>query len=186
MILELNEVLIDGEQRTLSMIAESGRLTCLTGGDAERLTRWLWTIMGFTALSHGFVSVDSEPITERSASLFRQLMSFAPHRLERVGQVTPYEPPSVQDVFNLKANREQPISNGILGEEIKRIGVDSVDQSVQLLAVAVLLDKPILLVDNPPVEVAHYLSMQAAKGRIVLVTSNETAILNASDQVIEI
>ena len=186
MILELNEVLVDGEQRTLSMMAESGHVVCLTGGDPERLTRWLCTVMGFTKVLHGYVSIDGEPITERSAGFFRKQMSFAPHRLERVGQVKPYVPPTVQDVFNLKANRELPISNGILAEEMKHVGVNLDVPGVQLLAVAVLLNRPILLVDNPPVGVSHYLSQQAAKGHLVLVTSNESDIVSAADQVVEI
>jgi hypothetical protein len=41
MTLELNEVLLEGASRTVSMIAESRQLVCLTGGRAEERTRLL-------------------------------------------------------------------------------------------------------------------------------------------------
>ena len=40
------------------------------------------------------------------------MMAYAPSELVADGEVTVYEPPTVQDVFNLKANRDVPISNG--------------------------------------------------------------------------
>ena len=168
MILELNDVLTENESHTLSFMANSGELMCITGGTAASRTR------------------DGEPLTERTAQSFRELMAYAPERLTTLGEVTKYEPPTVQDVFSLKANRDIPISNGILGEEMRRTGADVSDERVQLLAVAVLLDKKILLVDNPPKETSGYLKNLAKQGKVVVVTSDEDEIISAADQVVEI
>ncbi len=186
MILELNEVLLPGEPQTLSLMAEEGKLTCLTGGSASRLTRWLHAILGFLPIAHGFISIDGEPLTDATAMAFRKMMSFAPSALEAQGDVKRYDPPSVQHIFYLKANRECPISNGILAEEMRRVGGDAADQRCRLVAVAALLDKKIMLLDQPPVTSAAYLQRLAAQGRIVLAATNETPLLQVADKVVEL
>jgi hypothetical protein len=113
-------------------------------------------------------------------------MAFAPSHLRQLGEVVTYEPPSVQDIFGLQVNRDLPISNGILSEEIRKVGVDPQDERVQLIAVAALLDKPIILVDNPPVGAMPYLHLLAAKGKIVLLTSNDGEVLAQSDKTVDI
>lgn len=186
MVLELNEVLLDGEPQTLSLIARPGRLTCLKGGSPQRLSRWLHAMMGFVVPRNGYISIDGEPLNEQTVAQFRRLMAFAPARLDVEGEVRRYAPPSVQDVFMLKANREQPISNGILGEEMRRISADVPDDSVRLLAVAVLLDKPILLVESAQAFMADYLVRQARAGRVVVVTTADERVLAMADEVAEL
>ena len=186
MMLELNEVLIEGMHRTLSLMAKAGELTCLTGGTAEQRTRWLMAMQGFETVTNGYISIDGEPLTPQSAPAFRKLMAYAPARLCRLGEVTTYEPPSVQDVFSLKANRELPISNGILGEEMRRVGGDQTDMRVQLIAVAALLNKSILMVDNPPVQADAYLKEWARQGRIVVAASNDEEMLKMADVIVEL
>lgn len=186
MTFELNQVLIEGEAQTFSMMARTGQLTCLTGGTPERRTRWLLTMQGFLPISQGYVCIDGEPLTTSTASDFHQLIAYAPKRLVPTGEVHSYEPPSIQDVFMLRANRNIPISNGILGEEMRRIAPQTSDGSVQLLAVAALLGKPILLVDTPMVLAASYLQSQARKGKIVIVASDRQEIISASDSVVEL
>ena len=186
MMLELNEVLIEGMNRTLSLMAKAGELTCLTGGTAEQHTRWLLAMQGFETVTNGYISIDGEPLTSRSAPTFRKLMAYAPDRLCELGEVTTYEPPSVQDVFSLKANRELPISNGILGEEMRRVGGSQTDSRVQLIAVAVLLNKPILSVNDPPVQAAAYLKEWARQGKIVVAASNDGEVLKMADVIVEL
>ncbi len=196
MILELNQVLIEGEARTLSMIAETGRMTCITGGTAERRSRWLLALLGFEPVCQGYVSIDGEPLTARTADDFRSQMSYSPRMLSAIGEVHVYEPPSVQDVFHLAANRDLPISNGILAEEMRRIMAHGLSDGaplpesevgrVRLLAVASLLSKPIMLVDTPPDFSASYLHRQAAGGKLVVVASVDKALLAASDVVVEL
>ena len=62
MTIELNDALLSGEEQTLSMLADEGQLTCITGGTAERRTRWLHVLMGFESPVSGIVSIDGEPL----------------------------------------------------------------------------------------------------------------------------
>jgi hypothetical protein len=185
MLLELNEALLEGEPRTLSLMAREGQLTCLSGGSSQRRLRWLEAMMGFVPVLHGYISIDGEPLSTDTAKDFRRLMAFAPAKLPILGEVKTYEPPSVQGLFSLRANRTRPISNGILGEEMRRVGIADEAQA-QLIAVAVLLGKPILLVDYPPVDALAYLLQLARQGRIVVVTSDEAAFHSGSDLVVDI
>lgn len=184
-MLELNDVLLEGEPRTLSLMAYEGRLTCLTGGTAAQRSRWLQGMLGFVPAIGGYISIDGEPLTSASAPVFRQMMAYAPCRLCVEGQIRHYEPPTVQDVFALKANADIMVTNGGLNREIKMVG-DVDEEQARWLAVAVLRGKPILLVEEPQVGAVGYLQMQAQKGRIVIVTSQEEAYRQAADKVVEI
>ena len=185
MLLELNDVLLENEPRTLSMMAREGQMLCLTGGTSDQRARWLHGIMGFVPVLSGFICIDGEPLTTDTVAEFRKQMAYAPSRLQREGQIRTFEPPSVQDVFELKENRHLPISNGLLKKEMKLIS-ERMDEPSQWLAVAVLRDKPILLVDDPTEESVTYLRMQAEKGRVVIVASNDPVCRSAADKVVEI
>ena len=186
MLLELNEVLLKGEPQTLSLMAREHRIACLTGGTAQRRLRWLHAMMGFVPVRSGYVSIDGEPLTAASAAVMRSFMAFAPASLMPAGQVKHYEPPTVQDVFSLRANRDLPISNGILAEETRRIAAGSEDPRAQLLAVAALLHKPILLVDDVLPAAMGYLRQKAADGATVVVASAVAEVLAAADVVVEL
>ncbi len=184
--LELNQVLVEGERQTVSFLAAMGTVTTLTGGSQQSLTRFLLAILGLAEIRNGAICIDGEPLTPHSAYFFRRQMAYAPAFLQTEGEIVTYEPPSVQDIFGLKANRDLPISNGILGEEIRKIGIEGHHEQVQLIAVAALLEKPIVLIDNPPAAAMPYIRQLAAKGRIVLITSNDPAVKAASDKIEEI
>ena len=183
-MLELNEVLLSGEEHTLSLMAKARQLTCLVGATRQRRSRWLMAMLGLEPVQMGFISVDGEPLTPTTVGLLRPLMGYVPDRLQTEGEVVSYEPPTVQDVFRLRANRHLPISNGILAEEMRRTGADA--DEARRLAVAVLLGRPILLVDHPSAAVLPYLKDQARSGRTVIVATDESAIINAADLVVEI
>ena len=186
MLLELNDVLLQNEPRTLSMMARSGDMVCLTGGSAEQRARWLHGIMGFVPVLSGYICIDGEPLTIDTVAEFRRQMAYAPSRLEREGQIRVFEPPSVQDVFSLKENRHLPISNGLLNKEMKLIS-EHPDECSQWLAVAVLRNKPILIADSPPAASAAYLQALAANaGKTVIVGTCERAILNVANRIVEI
>jgi ABC-type sugar transport system ATPase subunit len=185
MMLELNEVLLAGEAHTVSGMAHEGLLTCLVGGTEQRRRRWLEAMMGFEPLGRGFISIDGEPLNPATTRELRSMMAFVPARLKTEGEVVVYEPPTVQDVFSLKANRRVAISNGILSEEVKRTGIEG--DYAQWLAVAVLLDKPILLVESPPTGALDYLEWQAGTaGRTVIVATDDETIIARADTVIEL
>ena len=184
-MLELNEVLLAGEEHTLSGMAREGQVTCLTRGTPQRRRRWLAAMMGFEPTVRGFISLDGEPMTATTTRELRSMMAFVPERLVADGEVVVYEAPTVQEVFSLRANRHVAISNGILSEEMKRTGIDG--DYAQWLAVAVLLGKSILLVEGPPAGAFDYLEWQATSaGRTVIVATDDETITARAEAVIEI
>ena len=64
--------------RDLSFIAQDGQMTCITGPSGAGKTVLIRTLMGFFPVGDGFVSVDGELLTVRSASAFRQMMIYLP------------------------------------------------------------------------------------------------------------
>ena len=189
-MLELNDVLLKGEKSTLSMMAHEGQLTCLTHRGADlRSTplRWLYAMLGFEPVMAGFISIDGEPLTPRTVLSLRRLMAFVPSSLEDVGQITVYDAPTPDDVFALKANRHQSPQNidaEALQREIQLTGATGL--KARLLAVAVLLNRPILLIDRPVASSIPYLRRQATAGRTVIMASNDSAVVSQCDNTIEI
>ena len=183
MLLELNDVLVEGAEKTVSMIVGERQVACLTGGTAALRLKILLALLGLVPVKSGFINIDGEPLEPQTTAAFRRLMAYAPSSLTADGEGTVYEPPTVQDVFNLKANREVPISNGILAEEMRRTGAPK--EKAQLLAVAVLRKCAILLVDTPDVASLDYLRQQAAEGRIVVVASDDPAVMQMADVIAE-
>jgi len=178
MILELNEVVLPGIGQKLSMMAQSGELTCLTGGTAAMRSRYLQAMLGLEAVEQGFICIDGEPLTKNTVEELRRLMAYAPARLAPEGEIRVFEPPTVQDVFSLKANREVPISNGILNEEVRRAG------GAELVAVAALLGRPVLLIEEPPESAVDYLVAQAHNNRVVVVATASDAIIGRAQQIV--
>lgn len=194
-MLELNGALLRGMQDPLSLMAQDGQMTCLTAfiEDAEgrhipypagmtTARRWLHAIMGFEPVESGFISIDGEPLTSTTVLALRRMMAFVPDRLDDVGQITRYEAPTVQEIFALKNNRQLPISNGMLAEEVKRTGIAG--PQAQLLAVAVLLQRRVLLVDSPVAGAVPYLLQQAADNHIVIVASTDENVIRAAHKVV--
>lgn len=176
-MLELNDVLIKGESHTLSMMARERQITCVAGN-----SHWLYAMMGFEPVVAGFISIDGEPLTPKTAQALRQLMAFAPRRLDDVGELVRYEAPNADDVFALRANRH--LVSDKLDEEATLTGCTDLQQA-RLLATAVLRQKPILLVEEPDAAMLPYLRKQAMSGKIVIISSTDNAVINAADNVVD-
>ena len=110
-------------------------------------------------------------------------MAFAPRHLDDVGEIVRYEAPTADDVFALRANRK--LSDENLEEEAEQTGGTD-PQQARLLAIAVLRQRPILLVEEPEAAMLPYLRKQAIAGRTVIVSSTDGAVINAADNVVEI
>ena len=67
---------------------------------------------------------------------------------------------------------------------MKRTAIDG--PNAKWLAVAALLNRPVFLADHPSAQAATYLRTLAEKGRVVIVASNEQAIIDMADTVIHI
>lgn len=183
-MLELNDVVVEGASKTVSMMAKEGEVTCLMGDSREVRSHLLLAMLGLSPVRNGFISIDGEPLNRQTVKTLRRMMAYVPEELVADGEVTVYEPPTVQEVFEWKENRDAAISNGLLEEEIRRTMAPR--KKAQLLAVAVLRKRPILLVDQPHVLSADYLRQQARDGHIVIVSSDDEEILRVSDNVIEL
>ena len=147
----------------LSFVAAGGEVTCLQGRGGISVLR---AAMGLLFAAEGYVSMDGELVTPRSASALRRLVAYVPRRLDVVGQFPAYEPPTPADVMTLKANR------GRMGDGT-------------LLGVAEALDRPLLLVDNDAAT-PEWLRRMASQGRTVVVASNDERVAAAADHVVRL
>lgn len=175
-MLELNDVLLKGEKSTLSLMAAEGQLTCIVGP-----VRWLHAMMGFEPVLAGYISIDGEPLTPQLAATMRRSMAFVPATMADVGEVCVYEAPSADDVLALRANRA--CKNADLQQETKLTGGRGAQ--ARMLATAVLLGRPMLLVEQPQPAMLPYLRRQAAAGKVVIVTSTDSSIIAGADNVVE-
>lgn len=177
-MLELNNVRLKCSPLSFTMMARNGQLTVLN--QPPLVSHSLFNaILGFEPPLEGFISIDGEPLGKSTIHAMRRLMAWVPDSLEAVGETYPYQPPTVQDIFALKANRELPVSNGLLAEEIRKTGASG--NKATLLAVGVLLRRPILLIEQPSAASVHYLLHQAGKGTTVIVASQDPAYTATSN-----
>lgn len=182
MTIELNEVLLSGDDEPLSLVAGEGCLTCITGGSRERRSRWLLALMGFERAAAGYVSVDGEPLSGGCIAHLRQQLAYVPESLATVGTLVPYEPPTMADVLALRANRRLGISEADIEAECRRTGTDG--QKAMLLALAVLRRKAVLVVDSPEPASASYLLRTATEGgRTVIVATGDDGIAGMAHSV---
>lgn len=185
MTIEFNEVVISGEEFTLSLLAYEGRLTCITGGTAARRTRWLHALMGFESPSTGCISVDGEPLTGGCIYHLRRNLAFVPASLDAIGEIVCYEPPTMADMLSLRSNRRLKVGAAELEQEKGRTGATG--QKAELLALAVLRHKPVLVVDSPSGTSADYLHRLAEQeGLTLIVASDDAEILGRADSIVEL
>lgn len=151
----------------LSMMALDGQMTCITGPEGSGKTLLLRVLMGFVPLDEGLVSVDGELMTVLSATAFRRQMAYVPQMLEQTVS---------HDLFVPMTDDLETVWSG---EGLTAWEPKTVDQSV-----VTILDKPIVLADNPPTTMLSQLRTLANEGRTVVVASREEAIINMSDKTI--
>lgn len=185
MTIELNDVLLDGEVYTLSLLAHEGQLTCITGATAARRTRWLHVLMGFEMPVTGYVSVDGEPLTGGCIAHLRRHIAFAPASLDTIGEIVRYEPPVATDIFSLRTNRRIKASTDDIDEECRKTGATG--QKALLLSVAALRRTPVLVVDSPEGASANYLhNLATQRGCTVIAATDDPTVLSQADCVVEI
>ncbi len=194
-MLEVKEVTIQVGEKTLfsgfSLIANDGKLTCITGKPHSGKTTFLRTLMGFLPVAKGYVSVDGELLTIYSAHVFRQLMTYLPQNISALRhQLTPVEvePAEQTDyaVWDAVLPKVEPEIRpaDLSPEEIFRLEEEILGRS----------DKRIVIADEPagplPPELAaetiRRLRQQADAGKTVVVASRHPMLLDLSDQVVTI
>lgn len=160
----------------LSMIAQDGQMTCITGPEGSGKTLLLRVFMGFLPLDDGFVSIDGELMTELSAATFRRMMAYLP---QTAGTTLPNneQSPSEDSPSALTDGLETLWSTEPLGEwEPKAVE----------MPVVTIQEKQIILADDPQASVLSQLRTMANEGRTVVVTSGDEAFLNMSDKIIRL
>lgn len=171
-MLELNKVRLKAYPFSFTLMAPGGQLTVLNV-ESHVAHSLFSAILGFEQPVEGFISIDGEPFTRSTVRALRRQMAWVPSSLEAVGGIAPLQPPTVQDIFALRANRGLSISNGMLAEEVRKTGGQGIKAT--LLATGVLLRRPILLVEEPQAASAQYLLQQAEQGTAVIVGTQDPA-----------
>lgn len=81
-MLELHNVTIGQQIRSLSLTVGSGQLMTLWGAKGSGKTTLLRAILGLIPIDGGHISIDGELLTMKSASYFRRMMAYVPQTLE--------------------------------------------------------------------------------------------------------
>ena len=81
MMLELHNVMIGRNGRSLSMAVTDGQILGLTGAPGTGKTSLLRAILGFIPVDSGYITIDGELLTPQSAPYFRQHTAYVPQHL---------------------------------------------------------------------------------------------------------
>ena len=177
----------------LSFTARDGQLTCITGSEGSGKTTLIRTLMGFLPVKEGFVSVDGELLTVRSAPAFRTMMVYLPQQMQMLRhQLMPPEPPACEP-------DEQTVWEPLLPSQEDRIGevAPLSPDEIFFLASETLqqaTDKPIVIADEPAAHLTFELTQrmlerlrqQAETGKTVLIASRRAEIIANADQIIDL
>jgi len=168
-------------------------MTCITGSEGSGKTAMIRTLMGFLPVADGFVSVDGELLTVRSAHAFRRMMAYLPqqmqmlrHHLSPDSCLHSYEADEygVWNTLMPSAVQEQ-LSEPLSPEEIFQLAKKTLDEGK---------DKPIVIADEPAAMLTPELSLkmlqllrsQADAGKTVLIASCKQQLVAYADQVINL
>ena len=176
----------------LSFTARDGQLTCVTGSAGSGKTTLLRTLMGFLPVKEGFVSVDGELLTVRSAHAFRRMMVYLPQQMQMLRhQLNAPEAPVCEaeayGVWNelMPVAEPESMAEPLSPEEIFLLAEQTIREAG---------DKQILIADEPAAcltpelteRMTALLLQQAAMGKTVLVASRKPQLVAQAQQVIDL
>jgi ABC-type transport system involved in cytochrome bd biosynthesis fused ATPase/permease subunit len=203
-MLEVKDATIAIGEKTLatglSFTARDGQLTCITGPAGSGKTTMIRTLMGFLPVREGFVSVDGELLTVRSAHAFRTMMVYLPQQMQMLRhQLMPPEAPECEPDEQTVWAPVLPLLQEGLGEVTSGFGdiTPLSADDIFLLASETLqqaADKPIVIADEPAAHLTFELTQrmlellrqQAAAGKTVLIASRKAEVITNADQVIDL
>ena len=193
------EVLFSGFEMKL----EKGETACIVGQSGCGKTSLLNAVMGFVPLYEGTIKVGGTLLDKSTIDLVRRQIAWIPQEL-----ALPFEwvKEMVSLPFELKVNRSVPFSEerlfmcfDELGLEhelyFKRVNEVSGGQRQRImLAVAALLNKPLIVIDEPTSaldtgstdKVLAFFRRQAEKGAAVLAVSHDKDFASGCQYLIEL
>ena len=193
------EVLFSGFEMKL----EKGETACIVGQSGCGKTSLLNAVMGFVPLYEGTIKVGGTLLDKSTIDLVRRQIAWIPQEL-----ALPFEwvKEMVSLPFELKVNRSVPFSEerlfmcfDELGLEhelyFKRVNEVSGGQRQRImLAVAALLNKPLIVIDEPTSaldtgstdKVLAFFGRQAEKGAAVLAVSHDKDFASGCHYLIEL
>jgi len=193
------EVLFSGFEMKL----EKGETACIVGQSGCGKTSLLNAVMGFVPLYEGTIKVGGTLLDKSTIDLVRRQIAWIPQEL-----ALPFEwvKEMVSLPFELKVNRSVPFSEerlfmcfDELGLEhelyFKRVNEVSGGQRQRImLAVAALLNKPLIVIDEPTSaldtgstdKVLAFCRRQAEKGAAVLAVSHDKDFASGCHYLIEL
>lgn len=193
------EVLFSGFEMKL----EKGGTACIVGQSGCGKTSLLNAVMGFVPLYEGTIKVGGTLLDKSTIDLVRRQIAWIPQEL-----ALPFEwvKEMVSLPFELKVNRSVPFSEerlfmcfDELGLEhelyFKRVNEVSGGQRQRImLAVAALLNKPLIVIDEPTSaldtgstdKVLAFFRRQAEKGAAVLAVSHDKDFASGCHYLIEL
>ena len=193
------EVLFSG----LNLNLERGKTACIVGQSGCGKTSLLNAVMGFVPLKEGTIKVGDTLLDKSTIDIIRRQIAWIPQEL-----ALPFE--WVKEMaalpFDLKVNRSVPFSEerlfmcfDELGLEhelyFKRVNEVSGGQRQRImLAVAALLNKPLIVIDEPTSaldtgstdKVLAFFRRQAEKGAAVLAVSHDKDFASGCHYLIEL
>ena len=177
----------------LSFTARDGQLTCITGSEGSGMTTLIRTLMGFLPVKEGFVSVDGELLTVRSAHAFRTMMVYLPQQMQLLRhQLMPPEAPVCEPDEQTVWSPLLPVMEEgtedltpLSADEIFRLAAETLQQAT---------DKPIVIADEPAAHLTfdltqrmlELLRQQAEAGKTVLIASRKAEVIVNADQIIDL
>ncbi|WP_321437119.1 ATP-binding cassette domain-containing protein [uncultured Bacteroides sp.] len=142
----------------LCMHIKKGEIVCISGESGSGKTSLLNAIMGFVPLKSGTITVDDLLLCEANIDQIRKKIAWIPQELalpcEWVSEM-------IHLPFSLKANRGVHFSRKKLFETFKKLNLEEELYAKRvseisggqrqriMIAVAALLEKPILIIDEP-------------------------------------
>lgn len=170
-MLELKDATLSIEGRQLfsrlSMMAQDGMLTCITGPKGAGKTMLVETLLGLRLLDEGLVSIDGELLTPLSAPTFRRMIAYVPQRRSVTISQSETDMKGLETVWSPYNSRHYHLT--------------AIDEHLDL---APLASKPIIIVDDPDSSTFDQLRPLAAKGHTVVVASCHDDVVNSSDKII--
>lgn len=186
--------------RGVDLHVRQGESVCICGGSGSGKTSLLKAILGFVPVSEGTIRVDGTVLAPKTADHIRRKIAWIPQELALPSE---WVSEMARMPFELKANREKGFSKerlmayfASLGleEELcgKRVSEVSGGQRQRImLAVAALLDKPLLVADEPTsaldpescLRVIRFFQSLCDKGMTILSVSHDKQFAGACDRV---